>query len=60
MHPNVNRNQSYQFYNDCYAKVIYPLFMKRASLNKKRIDYLGINLIDNLKFFSCNFDIILE
>ena len=29
----------------CYAKVIYPLFMKRASLHKKGIDYLSINYI---------------
>ena len=27
---------------DFYAKVIYPLFMKWASLNKRRIDYLSI------------------
>ena len=26
------------------AKVIYPLFMKRASLNKRRIDYLIISV----------------
>ena len=30
------------------AKVIYPLFMKRASLNKKRIDYLSIHLVETL------------
>ena len=29
------------------AKVIYPLFMKRASLNKRRIDYLS-NSLGNL------------
>ena len=30
---------------EIYAKVIYPLFIKRASLNKKWIDYLSINPI---------------
>ena len=28
-----------------YAKVIYPLFMKRRSLHKKGIDYLSIRII---------------
>ena len=27
-----------------YAEVIYPPFKKRASQNKRRIDYLSINL----------------
>ena len=26
-----------------YAEVMYPLFIKRASLNKKGIDYLSIS-----------------
>ena len=30
------------------AKVIYPLFMKRASLNKKRIDSLSITVCGQL------------
>ena len=32
------------------AKVIYPLFMKRASLHKKWIDYLSIRTFGNSHF----------
>ena len=31
------------------AKVIYPLFIKRASLNKKGIDYLSTRLSEKKK-----------
>ena len=33
------------------AEVIYPLFMKQASLNKRRIYYLSINLRKCTEFF---------
>ena len=34
-----------------YAKVTYPLFIKRASLNKKGIDYLSIAHWSRMKSF---------